>query len=321
MRIVFIFAAIILSVYLLYPTVKLSLMSDTEEQELATQNPDELIDLKSKAVTLGLDLQGGMHVVLEVDVRELMNKLAKNKNPEFVAALKEATDIVTRTDEDFITIFQEELAKRDMLLERYYGSAERRTEADVIAYLRTQTDEAVDRSLEILRNRIDQFGVTEPTIQKQGGRRIILELAGVTDPGRVRKIVGQTALLEFKLLKDDVTTNQVADKINKFIMSRISPEDTTLTEEGEADTTTSTALEELFGVEDQPEGALADTTTDSTAVAKAKDSIFEEGLFFQSPYDKNTILVPADKEEKFRKIIELPEIKNHNRYQSTGGQP
>ncbi|MCB0282922.1 MAG: protein translocase subunit SecD [Calditrichae bacterium] len=305
MRIVFIFAAIILSVYLLYPTVKLSMMSEDEEQELQMQNPDELIDLKSKAVTLGLDLQGGMHVVLEVDIRELMNKLAKNKNPEFVEALKDATDIVNRTDEDFITIFQEELAKRNMLLERYYSSAERRTEADVVAYLRKQTEEAVDRSLEILRNRIDQFGVTEPTIQKQGGRRIILELAGVNDPGRVRKIVGQTALLEFKLLKDDVTTNQVADKINKYIQARISPKDTTEEKSVDSDTSSSTALEELFGVQDKDKPA---TAGDSSAVASSEESPFEENLFFKAPND-NTILVPADKEEKFKDIIELPDIK------------
>ncbi len=302
MRIVFIFIAIITALYLLYPTVNLSMMSEDEKAELKNADPDKLIEMKSKAISLGLDLQGGMHVVLEVDVRELMNKLAKNKNREFVDALEATAIRVDETDEDFVTVFEENLSKSDMLLERYYGNADRRTKSEVITFLNEQTKEAVDRSLEILRNRIDEFGVTEPTIQKTGGRRIILELAGVTDPNRVRSIVGKTALLEFKLLKDEVTTDQVAGKINDFITSRISPKDTTQSTESESDTTSSTALEELFGVTE-----TADSTSDTTAVAK--NTLFEEGLFFQSPNDKNTILVPLENENKFKKIIELPEIK------------
>ena len=184
-RVVFIFASIVLALYLLYPTIKLSMMSEEEKTKMQSENKDEYIALQSKAVSLGLDLLGGMHVVLEVDVRELMDKLARNKNPEFVESLDQAKKIVDATDEDFITTFNEQLNQRGMQVQRYYGNAERRTEADVLAYLKKQTDEAVDRSLEILRNRIDQFGVTEPTIQKQGSRRIILELAGVEDRDRV----------------------------------------------------------------------------------------------------------------------------------------
>ncbi|KAA3617425.1 MAG: protein translocase subunit SecD [Calditrichaeota bacterium] len=301
MRIVFIFIAIITALYLLYPTINLSMMSEVEKEELQKTDNDQLIELKSKAISLGLDLQGGMHVVLEVDVRKLMEKLAKYKNKEFVDALEETATRVDETDEDFVTVFEENLVKKEMRLERYYANADRRTREDVITFLNDQTVEAVDRSLEILRNRIDQFGVSEPTIQKAGGRRIILELAGVTDRNRVHRIIGKTALLEFKLLKDDVTTERVATRINEFIVSRISPNDTSKSSEVESDTT-STALEDLFGVTETSN----DSTADSTSIAK--NSLFEEGLFFQHPNDKNTLVVPVDNENKFKTIIELPEI-------------
>jgi protein-export membrane protein SecD len=164
-------------------------------------------------------------------------------------------------------------------------------------------EEAVDRSLEILRNRIDQFGVTEPTIQKQGGRRIILELAGVTNPERVRQIIGQTALLEFKLVKDPEITNQLATKVNSFIAERINPSDTAKTEP--VSDSEATALEELFNISEESES----TDTTFAELAEKPDPLFEENLFFQLPNDPSTIIVPLEKEQKFSQIIELPGIK------------
>ncbi len=76
--ILFVFA---LAIYLLYPTIRLSMMTDAEAKEFEKNDPDSYNALKSKAISLGLDLQGGMHVVLEVDIKELLEKLAKNKNP------------------------------------------------------------------------------------------------------------------------------------------------------------------------------------------------------------------------------------------------
>ena len=301
-RVVFIALALILAIYLLIPTVKLSMMSDAEKAALKKDDPQKLVNLKSKAISLGLDLQGGMHVLLEVDMKELLNKLAHNKNPEFVEALNATSKEVSKTDKNFVSVFNEQLKARKMNIARYYGNAERRTESDVLDYLNKQSVEAVDRSLDILRNRVDQFGVAEPTIQKQGNNRIIVELAGVSDPKRVRGIIGKTALLEFKLLKSREIADRVADKINKYIQARIEHSDTTKIKKTKSDTS-STSLEELFSVNDS---SAADS---GKGVAKVKDSIFEENLFFQSPYDHSTILVPADKEVKFKQILDLPEIK------------
>ncbi len=298
--ILFVFA---LAIYLLYPTISLSMMTDAEAKEFEKNDPDSYNALKSKAISLGLDLQGGMHVVLEVDIKELLEKLAKNKNPQFVQALDAAAREVKGTEGDIIEIFNEKLKAEGMNIARYYGNSERREEEDVLQYLYTQSEEAVDRSLEILRNRVDQFGVSEPTIQKQGNSRIIVELAGVTNPKRVRELIGKTALLEFKLLKDPEVTSNVAIKINKFIASKIAPEDTSSQLKDEKKDTTSTALEELFAEQKQPKAGTTATGEDSTG------SLFEANLFFQDPRDRSTLLVPADKENKFKRIISLPEIK------------
>lgn len=293
-------AVILVAVYLLYPTYKYNSMTEEEREAMNLNNQKEFFDLKSKTINLGLDLQGGMHVVLEVDMKELLNKLAKNKNEAFTKALEETAAQVELTDEDFISVFNDRLNEKNVSIVRYFGSVERRDEGDVLGFLRDQSTEAVTRSLEILRNRVDEFGVSEPTIQRQGDRRIIVELAGVTNPTRVRQLIGKTALLQFKLLKDNVVSSQVAEKINDYILSQISPSDTLLEAEEEEKDTTAVALEDMFGVEE------GDTV--KTAAADSVETLFEEGIFFLDPYNRQTLLVPVEKEAKFRAIMELPEI-------------
>jgi len=301
-KLILILIIIALSVYLLYPTLQLAEMDDAEKATLEVRDPQELVTLKSRSVNLGLDLQGGMHVVLEVDIKELLDQIAKNKNEVFNDALEKTAVEVEQTDEDFLTVFERNLIADGVRLVRYYGSRERSSEDEVMSYLRDQISETVNRALEILRNRVDEFGVAEPIIQQQGQSRIIIELAGITDPSRVRQLIGKTAKLEFRLLKDPEIYLSVADKINQFIQSKIAPVDTTITEEEpgeEADSTLS--LDELFG-QAQQDTAVVDS------VLQDKDSLFEQNLFFLDPNRQQTILVPANKEAKFRQIIELSEI-------------
>ncbi len=293
------------AIYLLFPTYKFNSMTDQAKDELRVNNQKEFFELKEKTINLGLDLQGGMHVVLEVDIKELLNELAKNKTQEFTDALNETAKEVLEQDVDFISVFNEKLTAKGLNIARFYYSAERRDESEVLSYLRTQSKEAVQRSLEILRNRVDQFGVSEPIIQKQGDSRIIVQLAGVDDPTRVRGLIGKTALLEFKLLKDNVVSAQTIEKINNYINSKISPSDTVAAtdEDAGADSMT-TSVEKMFGI-------------DSTEIAQTQaaepdsiSSLFEPNIFFLNPNDRQTVLVPVDKEEKFRRILALPEIKS-----------
>ena len=294
-----------LSLYLLYPTYKLSMMSDAEKAALENEDRNSIIELKSKSVNLGLDLQGGMHVILEVDVKELLSQLAKNKNEAFQTALDNTAAEVLESDEDFITVFNRNLTEGGTRLVRYYGSRELSSEDDVIAYLREQTSETVTRAQEILTNRVDEFGVAEPIIQQQGDNRIIIELAGITDPTRVRQLIGQTAKLEFRLLKDQEISLAVAEKMHEYVQSKITPLDSSQesSDDQVAEGDTSVNLEDLFKSDETAE-STADTSVDEA------DELFEQNLFFLHPSNQQTLLVPLDKREKFKELITLNEIQD-----------
>jgi preprotein translocase subunit SecD len=280
------------------------MMSNAEKDELEKEDRNALINLKSKSVNLGLDLQGGMHVILEVDVKELLNQLAKNKNEIFVKALNKTATEVVDSDEDFVTVFNRNLTESGARLVRYYGSRELSSEDEVISYLRSQTSETVNRAQEILTNRVDEFGVAEPIIQKQGENRIIIELAGITDPTRVRQLIGKTAKLEFRLLKDKEISLAVAEKIQAYVQSQISPVDSTeeKTDVQAAEGDTSVSLDELFKSDE-----IADTEPDTST--KQKDNIFEQNLFFLNPSNQQTLLVPVENKEKFKELLNLDAIK------------
>ena len=293
-----------LFLYLLYPTIKFNyLMSPTAKEDLKIEDPKAYEKLLSNSIKLGLDLQGGMHVVMEVDVEELAKVLARNKDDRFEEAWKEARSITALEERDFLTVFTQELEKRGTDLARYYGTKSLKERDDILDYLRGQSAEAVNRSLEILRNRVDQFGVSEPTIQKQGDKRIIIELAGITDPQRVRGILGQTALLEFRLLKEQQITQNVAARINEYIKGQISPSDT-LKEEETRDTTI-IRPEDLFGETTAP----ADTAQKDSA-GLSREKLFKENLFFAYPGDPQRLLVPEDNETRLKLVLQTPEIQN-----------
>ncbi|HEY5133015.1 MAG TPA: hypothetical protein VII85_04955, partial [Candidatus Krumholzibacteriaceae bacterium] len=126
-------------------------MSKEEQQRLEVENPEKIDKLHKKALKLGLDLRGGMHLTLEVDDSQLKGE-----------------------------------EKKDVL----------------------------DRALEIVRNRVDQFGVSEPTIQKEGTKRIIVQLPGLQDPERAKRLLGQTAMLEWRLIRQQQEIAGVLRKLD-----------------------------------------------------------------------------------------------------------
>ena len=165
-------------------------------------------DVKSKEINLGLDLKGGMNVMLQVQLKDLVKALADgNQSPEFLAALDLAQANSVNSRQDFITLFAEAWKEKGngTPLAQIFGTYEMRdlikpesTDEDVIAVIRESADAAVSNSFNVLRNRIDRFGVTQPNIQKLGNSgRILVELPGVKEPERVRKLLQGTASLEF----------------------------------------------------------------------------------------------------------------------------
>ena len=165
-------------------------------------------DVQSKSINLGLDLKGGMNVMLQVQLEDLVKVLAGgNTAPEFTNALALAKERSIDSRNDFITLFAEawKETSNGMPLAQIFGTYEMRdkispesTDEQVIEVIRAESESAISNSFNVLRNRIDRFGVTQPNIQKLGNSgRILVELPGVKEPERVRKLLQGTASLEF----------------------------------------------------------------------------------------------------------------------------
>ena len=165
-------------------------------------------DVQSKSINLGLDLKGGMNVMLQVQLEDLVRALASgNTTPEFTNALSLAKERSVDSRNDFITLFAEawKETSNGMPLAQIFGTYEMRdkispesTDEQVIEVIRAESESAISNSFNVLRNRIDRFGVTQPNIQKLGNSgRILVELPGVKEPERVRKLLQGTASLEF----------------------------------------------------------------------------------------------------------------------------
>ena len=153
-KLVLIVALIAAAVYYLLPSVDFYSMTDDERETMGLKAPEQLVDLKKRSLNLGLDLQGGIHLVLEVKTEGMEEQEAQD---------------------------------------------------------------AVAQAQEVIRNRVDQFGVAEPTIQRQGDNRIIIELPGVQDVQRAKDLVGQTALLEFQLLEPAEDRTRLIQRIDQVL--------------------------------------------------------------------------------------------------------
>lgn len=202
-----------LTLYYLYPTIiwnleqrQMSTFTEEERTQYEMEYAEKLSNLKENILSLGLDLQGGMHVTLEVGTPQLILELAgSNRDAELEVVVQLAQKVAEENDTDFIDEMQLEFERRDAnaRLSRFYRSesqdiTRRSTNDEIVAFLKLQRDAALDRAIEIIRTRVDRFGVTEPSIVKQGQSRIVVELPGVDDEERVRNLLKGTARLEFR---------------------------------------------------------------------------------------------------------------------------
>ncbi len=212
-------------IWALLPTLEYRGLSEQEKEQRRTEGT--LAALERKIINLGLDLQGGIHLVLEVDIPTLVRNLAENKDPRLEEVLSQTAAEVLTTDADFFDALDRNVQAYNLRLIRYFSNYGAKT-PDIIAALRLEADDAVNRALEIIRNRVDEFGVSEPTIQKSGRRRIIVELAGIKNPERARDLIQNTALLEFNLVQDVAVTQDVIIKIDELLRAAGDPSDVTL---------------------------------------------------------------------------------------------
>ena len=296
---------LIWGIWSLWPTIKLQNLSDDEKNTLRIEG--KLEEIETKAIKQGLDLKGGMYIVLEVDLPTLIENIAINKDGKLSNIFdKIRADISISPEADFFDLFSEHVEKNQLKLSRYYydyGSSS----DDILSSLNDEAEDAINRVLEILQNRIDQFGVAEPTIQKQGSQRIIVELAGVQNSERARSLLESTALLEFYLVKDVTTTNELMIKIDQILKkdkSVASVAKELKSQEIESDDASSeqaVSVSELFGG--------VESTTD-----EADSAIVDEDIFAERPFSSllrslgNSIGVPEKNTFAIKKLIEKAEV-------------
>ncbi len=241
-------------------------------------------ECKDREINLGLDLQGGMNVTLEVSVVDLVRAMANNSaDPTFNAAIDKALEMQKNSQEDFVTLFGRAFASIDpnakLASPAIFGTRElsnkinafESTNQEVLAIIREEAENAIDRSFNILRTRIDKFGVSQPNIQRLGNSgRILVELPGVKDKERVRKLLQGSAKLEFWETYENTEiypmlekANEVLKEIEKGESAETSSDSTavatTETTPAETDTTQEKSLTDLLAGADS-------TKADSAAV-------------------------------------------------------
>lgn len=234
--------------------------------------------VKQKEIPLGLDLKGGMNVTMEIELSALVKSLANNPSDDtFNQALKNAEGRLSSSQDGLVALFVAEYEKLNPSgkLATFFATKENSTEiklnatnAEVKTFLDKQANSAVERSFNILRTRIDKFGVTQPNIQLQdGSNRILVELPGVTDKERVRKLLQGSAKLEFYETYDNQEIFPLLQNINNILAAK-QPKEATKTVAKDSSTTTTA---------DKP--ALLSAKKDSTT----KDSANVDALAKSNP--------------------------------------
>lgn len=237
-------------------------------------------EVKERELNLGLDLKGGMNVTLEVSVVDIVRALAGDKdNPVFTQAIDLAIEKQKDSQEDFVTLFGQSFKEVDpnASLAAIFNSVELKdrinfnsTNDQVLKVIREETKGAIDRTYNILRTRIDRFGVAQPNIQQlQTAGRILVELPGIKEPERVRKLLQGTAQLEFWETYQFPELVSFFEEANRRLAEEAAPETadtTTLAQEEEVPETPSEVTSDttLLAQTDTTGSSLLDKIADST---------------------------------------------------------
>ncbi len=302
MRVFMVALLVAVGAYLLKDTISYYSMSDERRAELVETG--ELDEIRKNIIHQGLDLQGGMHVVLEVDLEELVKTRVDGIDADIEAVIEASLAEAQANETQFFNVFARQVDEAGLRLARYFPVYERGPNSDVLDALEADAKDAVDRAEEIIRNRVDQFGVSEPTIQRQGNWRIIVELAGVTDQAQARELIQATALLEFVLVREDAQLVQdLIRNIDKGWLAELGEDTTSI----DAETDTSEAAlsdttEELASLADILSGDEGDTLSiqGSGDVNRPFSSLIQVG--------QNTIWVPEENVRTVKRYLAKPSI-------------
>ena len=241
-------------------------------------------EIKDTELNLGLDLQGGMHVVLEVSPIEIIKGISgNNEDPDFLAAI-EAARIQQRTSqESFSSLFYQayKLRKPDGKLSIIFANAANRgkigfdsSDDEIMSIIDQEIEDAMDRSFNILRTRIDRFGTSQPNIQRlQGTGRIQVEIPGADNPARVRKLLQGAAKLEFWVVARPNESGTFLQAINNFLVNEKKLSAQTISSSSDSTVAESQSLEQLLSGTDASDSTTASTDTTTTDEIASLDSL------------------------------------------------
>lgn len=271
-----------------------------------------------KEINLGLDLRGGMNVTLEVAVEDILKALAgtNSADPAFNKAMADAKVAQANSTDDFITLFAAEYKKANPTgqLASIFGTFELRekilpssTNEQVIEVLRTESESAISNSFNVLSNRINRFGVVQPNIQRlDNSGRILVELPGVTDPERVRKLLQGTANLEFWTV---YTGAEVVPMLMQAEQAIAANAPLTI------DTTTVAVSDTIVTVDGKDTASIvaALSATDTTAATLTTPAASSNSLFsYLQPYQSDSPIIGVAQSfdtTKVNKLLNMPQVK------------
>jgi SecD/SecF fusion protein len=309
-KLVLIGIAVALALYLLWPTYRdyqlsseLKKLSGPDSAQFVETHDKEIREDRAKRIKLGLDLQGGMRVVLEVNVVRMLDDLAKNKDDTFNQIMKEVADEAKTSEESPVLILRSKFEARNIRMSRYYGSL-RDDNDKVTSYLEDESKKAIERAMEIVENRVNQYGVSEPTIQKLGGQRIIVELPGVSREAEVRQLLQGTALLQFKLLKDPEIANKVMYAIDQHLAEADSAGGNT---RASADTAANGTASDTNAAAESDSTRISTPEGELTPAEFAKKHPFF-ALAMTIQQNPGEAIVEEDNRDKVRQILERPDV-------------
>ena len=287
----------------LLPTWRHQRLSEDQKEEMKING--ELENLESKVIRQGLDLKGGMYIVLEADIPALITNLASFKDERLLKIIEKTRERSSNPSLDIFTIFKDEVINNNIKLSRYYHEYGASLE-DIMSALREESDDAINRVLEILQNRVDQFGVSEPTIQKQGKHRIVVELAGIKDSDRARGLLQSTALLEFYLVKNNSVTSELISQLDEILKNK---------KDLEKESTKPSSIDKKKEDVDNKAKQVSELFAQNESVEE--DSLFSEDvkdIFDDAPFSSFLTALPGDigVEQKniysLKKLIENSEV-------------
>ncbi len=268
---------------------------------------------KGKEINLGLDLRGGINVTLELSVGDIIKGLSNyNPNPAFNTAIAETQkNLGVENNKDFVSLFADNYKKLEPngRLAPLFQTVENKGKIDynatneqVLAYVKERVDEAVDNAKKTYRSRIDRFGVTQPNIQQlEASGRILIELPGVQDKDRVRKLLQGTANLEFWETFENGEVIGGLFEANKKVKEYLNPKNVEVSDTTLKDTTVIAAIDRSKLSKKELEKYIADSTAKAAVAATAKkDSTLAEKMAAKNKAGvKDTSLAAAKLDNPF----------------------